>query len=92
MGFGNGLSSGTMMTLGADLAPRDSQGEFLGVWRFIGDAGFAGAPLIVGGVADLFVLSTAAWTMSAAGLAAALIFALLVPETLKKRQRALGLL
>lgn len=90
IGFGNGLGSGTMMTLGADLAPRDAgaQGEFLGVWRLIGDGGFTGAPLIVGAVADLFVLQTAAWTMAGAGLAAGLVFALLVPETLKRRQPA----
>ncbi|MCC6791051.1 MAG: MFS transporter, partial [Thermomicrobiales bacterium] len=35
IGFGNGLGSGTMMTLGADLAPEGATGEFLGVWRLI---------------------------------------------------------
>ena len=44
LGFGNGLGSGAMMTLGADLAPPGSSGEFLGVWRLIGDVGNAGAP------------------------------------------------
>jgi len=71
IGLGNGLGSGSMMTLGADLAPQASRGEFLGVWRWIGGAGSTGGPLIVGGVADLVVLPTAAWVMGGAGLIAA---------------------
>jgi MFS family permease len=81
IGFGNGLGSGSMMTLGADLAPGRSRGEFLGLWRWIGDVGATGGPLIVGSIADLVALPTAALMMSGAGLAAAAIFMLLVPET-----------
>lgn len=88
IGFGNGIGSGTMMTLGADLAPGQSRGEFLGVWRLIGDVGSGGGPVIVGAVADLVTLQIAALTMTAAGLAAAGVFARFVPETLKKRKRA----
>lgn len=84
MGLGNGLSSGTMMTLGADLAPSESTGQFLGMWRFIGDIGHAGGPIIVGGVTDLFALSPATFVVAAIGAAASLTFATLVPETLKK--------
>ena len=84
MAIGNGLGSGSMMTLGADLAPEQSRGEFLGVWRWIGDVGMTGGPLIVGAVADLVVLPTAALAMAAAGLAAGVIFAFLVPETLNR--------
>jgi len=86
MGFGNGLGSGVMMTLGADLAPPHSQGEFLGLWRLVGDVGCTAAPLVVGGVADLMVLQAAVLVISAAGLAAAAVFILLVPETLKKAE------
>ena len=39
MRFGNGTASGTMMTLGADLAPVEGTGEFLGLWRITGDFG-----------------------------------------------------
>ena len=53
LGFGNGLGAGTMMTLGADLAPSRSRGEFIGIWRFIGDGGSVGGPLIVGTVAEV---------------------------------------
>lgn len=82
IGFGNGLGSGTMLTLGSDLAPKESMGEFLGVWRLIGDAGGTGAPMVVGGVADLVGLSSATLVMAVVGLAAAGVFAWLVPETL----------
>lgn len=84
IGFGNGLGSGTMLTLGADLAPRDAMGEFLGMWRLIGDSGRTGAPMIVGGVADLVGLSMAALVIGLVGVAASGVFAFTVPETLVK--------
>lgn len=87
MGFSNGLGSGTMMTLGSDLAPPEVRGEFLGVWRFIGDIGFSGGPLLVGSIADILILPAAAVAVAASGFTAALIFGLGVPETLKKRKR-----
>jgi MFS family permease len=80
-GLGNGLSSGGMMTLGADLAPTKGRGEFLGVWRLIGDAGGTGGPAVVGWVADAFALPSAALAMGASGMMAALIFGFLLPET-----------
>ena len=91
IGFGNGLGSGTMMTLGADLAPTDSRGEFLGVWRLIGDIGSSGAPLVVGWVATFLILQTAIWTVALSGLISVLIFAFLVPETLRKPPPISGL-
>ena len=90
IGIGNGLSSGSMMTLGADLAPGHARGEFLGIWRLIGDAGHTSGPLVVGQVADLVTLPTAAWVMALAGLGAALVFALFVPEPLKARRAAVA--
>ena len=86
IGLGNGLGSGTMMTLGADLAPKEALGEFLGVWRLIGDGGSMGAPLAVGAIADLLSLSTAALVMAGVGGAAVAVFAFKVPETLERRE------
>lgn len=86
LGFGNGLGSGAMMTLGADLAPAESRGEFLGIWRLIGDSGGTAGPLAVGVSADLFSLPVTTWVISGVGLGAFTIFALLVQETLSKRQ------
>lgn len=84
IGFGNGIGSGTMMTLGADLAPRESLGEFLSFWRLIGDGGHMGGPMIVGQVADIVGLSPAAFVIAGIGLTASGIFLFLVPETLQK--------
>ena len=86
IGFGNGLGSGTMMTLGADLAPEKSRGEFLGLWRFIGDGGSAGGPLIVGGVAEVLGLLSAPVAIAGFGLAGVAILGLLVPETLRAHE------
>jgi MFS family permease len=85
MGLSNGFSSGTMMTMGTDLAPEDSRSEFLGVWRLIGDTGASGAPIIVGRVADTLSLGLASWVMAGAGIIAAALFAFGVPEPLKKK-------
>ncbi|MFT7693103.1 MAG: MFS family permease [Candidatus Latescibacterota bacterium] len=84
IGLGNGLGSGTMMTLGADLAPARSRGEFLGIWRFIGDAGSATGPVFIGSIAEVLGLAFAPWGVAFIGLAGAAILAGLVPETLDK--------
>ncbi len=81
IGFGNGLGSGTMMTLGADLAPPGAVGEFLGFWRLIGDTGSSGGPLIVGAVAGAFGVISTALLLSGIGAVAALVLAILVRET-----------
>ncbi|MGK2965680.1 MAG: MFS transporter, partial [Tepidiformaceae bacterium] len=39
VGFGNGLGSGIVMTLGADFSPARGRAQFLGAWRFVGDLG-----------------------------------------------------
>lgn len=87
IGFGNGLGSGTMMTMGSDLAPANARGEFLGMWRLIGDLGMTGAPLLIGWIAGLVMLQAANAALAGAGLSAALIFAFLVPEPLKQKDR-----
>jgi MFS family permease len=88
IGFGNGLGSGTMMTLGADLAPKDAMGEFLGIWRLIGDGGALGGPLLVGSLADLLSLTPAIFAIALIGMTAASILGLFVPETLQRPSMA----
>jgi sugar phosphate permease len=86
IGFGNGLGSGTMLTLGADLAPAEARGEFLGMWRLIGDLGFTLGPSIAGVVAGALTLPTAALVMGSSGVVASMIFLFLVPETNKQKR------
>lgn len=47
IGFGNGLGSGLIMTLGADHAPRHGRAYFLGVWRFLSDVGGSCGPALL---------------------------------------------
>ena len=86
MGLGNGLGSGTMMTTGADLAPREGTGEFLAVWRLIGDVGHATGPWIVGEIADVSGLGLSAVVLAGVGYMAVAIFLWLVPETSRPRK------
>lgn len=81
VGLGNGLGAGLMMTLGADLAPPGAVGEFLGIWRLIGDIGSVAGPLMVGIVAAAVGLSGGAWVLSLAGWLAVVTLAGLVRET-----------
>lgn len=51
IGIGNGLSSGIVLTLGADLAPVDNPAPFLAAWRTLVDFGGATAPLAASAIA-----------------------------------------
>ncbi len=84
IGFGNGLGSGIVMTLGADFSPRIGRAQFLGAWRVCGDLGTAGGPLVVAGATAAVTLGGASVLMAAVGaLGAALIF-FRMPETLQR--------
>ncbi|MBI9049780.1 MAG: MFS transporter [Anaerolineaceae bacterium] len=82
-GFGNGISAGLIMTLGADFAPAALRGEFLGIWRLIGDGGNSASPLIVGALADLLSLQQTTIALSGFSILGVLIFAFTMPEPLK---------
>ena len=82
-GFANGLGSGSLMTLGADLAPKLNTGEFLGIWRLMGDMGAASGPIVVGQVA-IISLSLSSILVALLSLGGAFLFIFGVPETLKK--------
>lgn len=71
MGFGNGIGSGILMTLGADVAPAATRSQFLGVWRLCADSGSAGGPLVVSAAASLGSLAAGIAVMGAVGIAAA---------------------
>lgn len=80
LGVGNGLSSGILLTLGADLAPRHDPAPFLGSWRTLGDAGGAAAPLIISGVTAIWAIGPAAAIIGVATLLGALGFLRWVPR------------
>lgn len=47
IGFGNGIGSGLVMTLGADHSPRPGRAHFLGVWRLMADIGASCGPALL---------------------------------------------
>ena len=78
--IGNGLGSGILLTLGADLAPADEPSRFLGVWRLVGDCGTLVGPLLTSVVASLGAALTLTWLIAIIGGA---VLWRRVPETLR---------
>jgi len=88
MGVANGVGSGIIMTLSADLAPQDDPAPFLGAFRFTADAGAAAAPLLVSGVVAVASLSLATGLVGVIGLVGAGILIRNVPRYLPHIPRA----
>lgn len=63
MGVGNGMSAGTMLTLGGDLAPADA-GPFLAALGMMQDSGVVIGPIVVGWLADTAGLQTSALVLA----------------------------
>ena len=74
LGLGNGISSGIVMTLGADSAPAKGRTEFLGIWRLVADMGTSLGPVVLSGITALVSLAMAVGTMGIFGLGAAAVF------------------
>jgi len=87
LGVGNGLSSGILLTLGADTAPKQEPAAFLGSWRTLTDAGGAVAPLVVSGVTAIASLSVATGVMGVVGLLGALGFIRWIPRFSPRTER-----
>lgn len=99
IGLGNGMGSGILMTLGADVAPPATRAQFLGIWRLFQDAGSAGGPLVVAGVAALGSLAAGIATMAAVAAGSAVGLARWAPRwsvhangTTRRRAREAGVL
>lgn len=80
LGVGNGMGSGIVMTLGADVAPADVRPTFLSVWRLFQDTGDALGPLVLSAGAALGSLAAGIWAASALGVASAGALARWVPR------------
>ena len=71
MSFGNGIGSGIVMTLGADVAPPDNRRRFLSMWRLMSDTGNALGPVVVSVVAGLWTLAAGIVAVGGVGILAA---------------------
>ena len=83
-GVGNGLSSGILLTLGADLAPRRNPAPYLAAWRTLTDLGGAVLPLVASGIA-VFALPAATATVGTLALLGAAGFARWIPRFVPRR-------
>jgi MFS family permease len=68
LGFGNGMGSGIVMTLGADRAPSIGRASFLAVWRMVSDGGTAAGPLVDSIVVGLGAIAFAGPVVGVIGL------------------------
>ncbi|MGE4125590.1 MAG: MFS transporter [Pusillimonas sp.] len=74
LGFGNGIGSGLIMTIGADASPARGRRHFLGLWRLLSDIGGSGGPLLLSGLTALVSLGAGIATIGGLGFAAAWVF------------------
>lgn len=80
MSVANGIGSGILMTLGADLADKNNPAPFLGAWRFTGDFGSAASPLLISALTALVSISFASGVMGVLGFIGAGILLRYVPR------------
>jgi MFS family permease len=80
MSMANGIGSGILMTLGADLADKGNPAPFLGAWRFTGDAGSAAAPVLVSVLTGLVSIAFASGVIGVIGLVGAGLLLRYVPR------------
>ena len=79
MGFGNGIGSGIVMTLSADVSPEIGRPTFLGLWRELSDAGQGIGPLILSGVTAAAGLVAGITVSGLVGFAAAGVLWVFIP-------------
>lgn len=87
LAFSNGMSSGILMTLGADLADPHDPAPFLGAWRFVTDAGAAASPLLIAALTALFSLAVAAGSLGAVAAVGIAVMARWLPRYVTRPER-----
>ena len=87
LGVGNGLSSGILLTLGADVAPPTDPAPFLGSWRTLTDAGGALSPVLVSAVTAAASLPVGVAVIGVIAFAGAGAFTRWVPRFAAPRPR-----
>src|SRR5690606_22836863 len=87
LGFGNGLGSGIVMTLGADFSPVHGRAEFLGVWRTLSDVGMALGPIIASVGTAVASLASGSVALGGIGLLGGAVALVAMPEPLDAHRR-----
>ncbi|MCD6682158.1 MAG: MFS transporter [Burkholderiaceae bacterium] len=81
IGFGNGIGSGLVMTLGVDHAPVHARTQFLGVWRLLSDVGATAGPALLSAVAAVAPLAAAVASIGGVAFAGAAAFSRWAPRS-----------
>jgi len=79
LGVANGISSGIVATLGADVSPDVGRPQFLAGWRVFSDVGSSAGPLVISLMTVLASLSAAGWVLAILGWAGAVQLGRLMP-------------
>lgn len=77
------LTGGSVQTVGADVAPPEARGTFLGLWRFTGQGGATLSPIAFAVLADHVNYGTAFLSIAVFAAAVAYLLIRYVPETRK---------
>jgi len=85
IGFGNGIGSGMVMTLGADHSPRAGRAHFLGVWRLMSDIGSSCGPALLSFLAAALSLGAGIAATGLIAFAAAAQLAYWIPRAKSRR-------
>lgn len=83
----NGIGSGLVLTLGADLAPADARNEFLAGFRLLIDGGVAAAPPILAVLAATIGIGAGMFSFGAFGLVGAFLLHRYIPEFVQHQKR-----
>ena len=75
------LTGGSIQTIGADVAPPQARGKFLGMWRFVGQGGSTLGPVLFALLADQVNYGSAFLYIAASAVAVASLLIFYVPET-----------
>ena len=80
IGFGNGIGSGIVMTLGADFSPQRGRPKFLGLWRLLSDIGILSGPGLLSAVTAAVSLTAGIGATAVMALAGAAVLWKYVPK------------
>lgn len=80
IGFGNGIGSGMVMTLGADHSPSSGRAHFLGVWRLMTDIGASCGPALLSFLAATLSLGAGIAVTGVLAFGAAGVLAYWIPR------------
>lgn len=81
IGFGNGVGSGIVMTLGADYSPSPGRPQFLGIWRLMSDVGTMAGPGLLALITAAVSLSAGIFATGGLGVLAAAVLWFFVPRS-----------